>query len=96
MFDLPVIEKDERKSATEFRNALLDMGFEMSQFSVYLRLCTSPAQFETYCARVEAALPEGGHVNILPITDKQYERMISYRGRRKNAMKKSVDQFDLF
>ena len=37
MFDLPVVEKAERKAATDFRNALLDMGFEMSQFSVYLK-----------------------------------------------------------
>lgn len=42
MFDLPVVEKAERKAATEFRNALLDMGFEMSQFSVYMRFCTGP------------------------------------------------------
>lgn len=35
MFDLPVVEKSERKAATEFRNTLRDMGFEMSQFSVH-------------------------------------------------------------
>ena len=38
MFDLPVIEREERKAATAFRNDLLDMGFEMSQFSVYVRM----------------------------------------------------------
>ena len=27
MFDLPVVEKTERKAATEFRNNLLDQGF---------------------------------------------------------------------
>jgi CRISPR-associated protein Cas2 len=57
MFDLPVVEKKERKAATEFRNALLDLGFEMSQFSVYMRFCTSPAQVENYCKKVESALP---------------------------------------
>jgi CRISPR-associated protein Cas2 len=65
MFDLPVVEKAERKAATEFRNTLLDLGFEMSQFSVYMRFCTSVAQVDTYCKRVESALPEGGKVNIL-------------------------------
>ena len=40
MFDLPVVLKEERKAATAFRNSLLDMGFEMSQFSVYARFCT--------------------------------------------------------
>lgn len=32
MFDLPVMEKAERKAATQFRNGLLDLGFEMGGF----------------------------------------------------------------
>lgn len=96
MFDLPVVEKKERKAATDFRKALLDMGFEMAQFSVYMRFCTSQGQIDTYCKRVEQNLPEGGKVNILVFTDKQYERIISYQGNAKQAAKKSPDQFDLF
>ena len=96
MFDLPVGEKAERKAATEFRHALLDLGFEMSQFSVYMRFCTSPAQVETYCKYVEEALPPGGKVNILQFTDKQYERIVSFHGRAKQPAQKAPDQFDLF
>jgi len=96
MFDLPVVEKAERKAATDFRNALLDMGFEMSQFSVYMRFCTSPMQVETYCKHVEEALPTGGRVNILQFTDKQYERIISFHGKTRQAAQKAPDQFDLF
>ena len=96
MFDLPVVEKTERKAATDFRNALLDMGFEMSQFSVYMRFCTSPAQVDTYCKRVEDALPQGGKVNILQFTDKQYERIVSFHGKAKQPANKTPDQFDLF
>ena len=96
MFDLPVVEKSERKAATDFRNGLLDMGFEMSQFSVYVRFCTSPAQVETYCKRVERTLPHGGKVNILQFTDKQYERIISFLGKSKQPDFKMPDQFALF
>lgn len=96
MFDLPVVEKTERKAATEFRNTLLDMGFEMAQFSVYMRFCAGQAQLDTYCKRVEAALPEGGKVNVLTVTDKQYERIASYLGRRKQQNKRNPDQFELF
>lgn len=96
MFDLPVVEKAERKAAADFRNALLDMGFEMSQFSVYMRFCTSPAQVATYCKKVESALPKGGKVNILQFTDKQYERIVSFHGKAKQPANKSPDQFDLF
>lgn len=96
MFDLPVVEKKERKAAMSFRNALLDMGFEMSQFSVYMRFCSSPAQIETYCRRVEKDLPNGGKVNILQLTDKQYERIITFRGKTRQSPNKSPDQYDLF
>ncbi len=96
MFDLPVVEKAERKAATDFRKALLDMGFEMTQFSVYMRFCSGQAQIDTYCKRVESALPEGGKVNILTFTDKQYERIVSYIGKAKQPAKKSPEQFDLF
>ncbi|WP_395685968.1 CRISPR-associated endonuclease Cas2 [Caenimonas koreensis] len=96
MFDLPVVEKAERKAATEFRNMLLDQGFAMSQFSVYMRFCTSPAQVDTYCKRVEDSLPQGGKVNILQFTDKQYERIISFHGQAKQPANKAPDQFGLF
>ena len=96
MFDLPVVEKVERKAATDFRNALLDMGFEMSQFSVYMRFCSSQAQIDTYCIQVEKCLPTGGKVNILQFTDKQYERIITFSGKAKQPASKSPDQFNLF
>jgi CRISPR-associated protein Cas2 len=96
MFDLPVITKAERKAASGFRLNLLDMGFEMSQFSVYMRFCTSSAQIETYCKKVEHSLPGGGKVNILQFTDKQYERIISFSGSSQLPANKTPDQFNLF
>jgi CRISPR-associated protein Cas2 len=96
MFDLPVVEKAERKAATDFRNRLLDMGFEMAQFSVYCRFCTGQSQVDTLSKRVEYALPEGGKVNILTFTDKQYERIVTFHGKAKQAPQKAPDQFDLF
>jgi CRISPR-associated protein Cas2 len=96
MFDLPVVLKEDRKAATDFRNRLLDLGFEMSQFSVYMRMCTSPAQAETYCKRIEESLPVGGKVNILQFTDKQYERIICFHGQARQPANKTPDQYDLF
>jgi CRISPR-associated protein Cas2 len=96
MFDLPVVEKADQKAAAAFRNTLLDMGFEMAQFSVYMRFCTSQAQVDTYAKRVEAALPGGGKVNLMTMTDKQYERIVTFHGRAKQAAGKAPDQFNLF
>ncbi len=96
MFDLPVVLKEERKAATAFRYALLDLGFEMAQFSVYIRFCTSQSETETYTRKIEAALPRGGRVHILTVTDKQYERIRTYTGRSRQAPKKAPEQLALF
>lgn len=95
LFDLPVGTKKERKSATDFRKFLLDQGFEMAQFSVYMRFCSGKEQTETYCKRIKDALPEGGKVDILTITDKQYENIISFAGHVRQS-RKNPDQFTLF
>jgi CRISPR associated protein Cas2 len=64
MFDLPVVEKAERKAATAFRNDLLSMGFEMSQFSVYMRFCTSETQVQTYCGGFLAWWRQGQYPSV--------------------------------
>lgn len=96
MFDLPVLTREERKAATDFRLDLLDLGFEMAQYSVYMRYCVSSHQAETLSTRVADTLPSEGKVNILFFTDKQYERIQSYRGRTREAGKTPPPQFDLF
>lgn len=75
MFDLPVGTKKERKQATGFRNHLLDLGFEMSQFSVYLKYCASGEKAEAVTNKIQPALPPGGKIDILTITDKQFANM---------------------
>ena len=96
MFDLPVGTKQERRAAHDFRLALLDLGFEMAQFSVYLRFCSSHAQCATQCRYVEAALPVGGRVSVLQFTDKQYERTVTFSGRKPKKKIEAPPQYVLF
>ena len=96
MFDLPVMTKFERDRATKFRNDLLDRGFQMSQFSIYLRHCASPEQAEAETAAVKRMLPRKGRVHILSITDKQYERMATFHGTSSEPKRKKPEQFELF
>lgn len=96
MFDLPVVEDSERKEATRFRNFLLDEGFEMAQFSVYLRFCSGKEQTKSYTRKVQAALPTGGKVDIVYFTDKQYENIVSFNHGHRGPKNKNPDQFVLF
>ncbi|MBF2755521.1 MAG: CRISPR-associated endonuclease Cas2 [Gammaproteobacteria bacterium AqS3] len=75
MFDLPVGTKKERKMATTFRNDLLDLGFEMSQFSVYQKYCPSTEKAEAVGDQIQLRLPPGGKVDILTVTDRQFGNM---------------------
>ncbi|HEU5017498.1 MAG TPA: CRISPR-associated endonuclease Cas2 [Pseudolabrys sp.] len=96
LFDLPVGTKRERKAATKFRHALLDLGFEMSQFSVYLKFTAGKEQAEALERRVEAAMPASGKVHVVQITDKQYENIRTYRGRKREPSPKNPNQLALF
>lgn len=96
LFDLPVVEKEERKSATAFRNFLLDEGFAMTQFSVYNRLLSGKEAVEKYSRKIFEHLPEDGKVDIICITDKQYENILSYNARKGKMQKKQGEQLLLF
>ena len=96
LFDLPVVSPDERKIASRFRKALLDQGFHMSQFSVYYRLLSGKEALDGYIKDIRAHLPPKGKVDILTITDKQYEGIISFSGKTKEKNKQKPTQLLLF
>ena len=78
MYDLPVFTKQQRKEATKFRVELLKQGFEMEQFSIYTRHCPSKEAANKYHPKIRNMLPQGGLVQILLITDIQYENIVTY------------------
>ena len=80
MFDLPVQTRKDRKEYSRFRNYLLDCGFEMSQFSVYFRLASSKDRVMMFERRIANQVPVNGKVQIISITDKQYENIKLFRG----------------
>jgi CRISPR-associated protein Cas2 len=96
LFDLPVGTKRERKAATKFRHTLLDLGFEMTQYSVYLKFCAGKEQADALARQVEGEMPSSGKVHLVSITDKQYENIRTYRGRKREPAPKLRDQLVLF
>ena len=95
MFDLPTVTKADRKEYTRFRNYLLDCGFDMSQYSVYFRLVSSKERVQRFEAKIADQLPETGKVQIITITDKQYENIKAYYGNSPEIVKKT-EQLHLF
>lgn len=68
-------QKKERKIYADFRKRLIQDGFNMFQFSIYLRHCPSRENAEAHIRRVKAILPPVGEVGILCVTDKQFSMM---------------------
>lgn len=73
LFDLPVTTKKQRRQATAFRNFLLKDGYQMLQFSVYVRVCNGMDAVRKHQDRLRGHLPDDGAVRCMVITEKQFE-----------------------
>lgn len=96
MFDLPTDTKKARKSYAQFRKFLLDDGFTLMQYSVYVRHCSSEENANVHVQRVERHLPPDGEVRVLKFTDKQYERMQVFWGKMRKPVEEPQGQLALF
>lgn len=96
LFDLPTTEREERRAYTRFRNYLLDRGFEQAQYSVYVRHTPGKEAAEALIRRIGTAVPDEGMVDILLFTDKQYENIVSFRGKGSKPPPEKPEQLVLF
>lgn len=96
MFDLPVGTKKQRFEATKFRNELLNFGFRMVQFSVYAKYFSGKEVVERICREIKPHIPQGGSVDILYFTDKQYQNIIRYEQKIESKSDKKKSQLNLF
>ena len=96
MFDLPTDTSEERKIASEFRNFLKDNGFEMAQFSVYMRFTGTKEQSQKYIDKIKKQIPEKGDVCILFFTDKQFSEILHISNSKEDILSKKPDQLMLF
>lgn len=74
-FDLPVITAEQRRVYTRFRKFLIKNGFMMMQESVYCKLALNPTVAESIRDNVKKNKPEAGIVQMMTITEKQFENI---------------------
>lgn len=95
-FDLPTETKKERKAASLFRKNIMKDGFNMFQFSIYMRHCASRENADVHIKRVKKILPEKGHVGIMCITDKQFGMIEVFHGPTIIPTQPPVQQLEMF
>src|SRR5690554_208333 len=95
-FDLPTETSMDRKCAAKFRKDLLDDGFTMFQFSIYMRFCASRENAGVHIRRTKLAIPKKGKVGIMQITDKQFGMMEIFHGQKEMETEAPSQQLELF
>lgn len=96
LFDLPTDTKKARKDYARFRKQLIQDGFAMMQYSVYIRHCASRENADVHTARVKSFVPDEGEVRVIAITDRQYARMQIFWGKRRVPTEQPPPQLELF
>ena len=96
LFDLPTETAKDRKAAAGFRKGLLQDGFAMFQFSIYVRHCPSRENADVHIQRVKAILPPLGNVCIFCITDKQFGEIEIFIGKKEKKVSPPSQQLELF
>ena len=95
-FDLPTETSEERKIASKFRKEIMQDGFTMFQFSIYLRHCASRENAEVHIKRTKDKLPNKGHIGIMCVTDKQFGMMEIFYGKKEQEVQTPLQQLELF
>ncbi len=95
-FDMPTETEADKKRYVKFRKKIMDDGFTMFQFSIYLRHCSSRENAEVHMKRVLSILPEAGHIGMISITDKQFGQMVIFDGKKEAPMPNIPQQLELF
>jgi len=96
LFDLPTDTAKARKEYTQFRKQLLQDGFTMMQYSVYIRHCASDENAQVHSKRVKSALPPDGEVRIIKITDKQFGNIEVFYGKKRIPTEQAPLQLQFF
>lgn len=96
MFDLPTDTKEDIKRYNLFRKSVLELGFHMTQFSVYSKVYKTREIAKTAKKQIKSIIPQYGQVRILEVTDVQWKNTDIYHGTIQKPPEKPPEQTLLF
>ncbi|MBR3509985.1 MAG: CRISPR-associated endonuclease Cas2 [Lachnospiraceae bacterium] len=85
-FDLPVITEANRRAYRQFRKYLIKAGFLMLQESVYCKIALNGVAADAIVDNLKKNKPPAGLVQVLRITEKQYNKMDYVVGNRTDCV----------
>ncbi len=96
LYDLPTDTKAKMKDNALFRKRLIEDGFTLFQFSMYIRHCPSKENADVHIKRVKNWLPKYGRVAIMCVTDRQFADIELFYGRVQEETPPIYQQLELF
>lgn len=96
MFDIPSSDKKNINISKKFRNKLLDIGFNMMQYSVYIKYCSTKSNVEKHENYIKNLSPKVGKINIFTITNKQFQNIINIENNEYKINKSTPEEYQIF
>lgn len=75
IFDLPMLTTEDKRAYRTFRKHLLKEGFQMLQYSIYIRTCPNRSFANKFYNKIKYYSPKKGDIKLFTITEKQFEDM---------------------
>ena len=91
-FDLPVLTKADMRNYRKFRKYLISQGFVMMQKSVYSKITLNGSSSKTVISNVKKNKPPAGIVQILTVTEKQFQSIEYILGQNQSEVLDTVDR----
>jgi CRISPR-associated protein Cas2 len=92
MFDLPVTTVQGRREYNQFRKFLVKEGYFMMQESVYCKLAPNQNAANAMIMVIKSNKPSEGLVQILTVTEKQYNDIVFIVGENNSDVISSTDR----
>ncbi|MDE6312233.1 MAG: CRISPR-associated endonuclease Cas2 [Lachnospiraceae bacterium] len=95
-FDLPTLTSENRKEYARFRKFLIKNGFLMMQESVYTKMALNQTAASSVVESVRKNKPAQGIVQMMTVTEKQFNRMEYVCGNFKSEVLSSDERLVIF
>lgn len=79
-FDLPRNTKEERKEAAEYRKRLVELGFDMKQYSLYEREVESDTTKDHLIKILKNEVPDDGMITLYLLPNEVNDKQINILG----------------
>lgn len=85
-FDQPVLTAKNKRDYRSFRKYLIKSGFLMEQESVYSKLAPNSTVADAIIENIKKNKADDGLIEVLKVTEKQYENMVFITGSKKKEV----------